>query len=87
MVTAIALITSFVVALLITPLVKKLAFKIGATDQPNARKVHTGQMARMGGLAIYIAFLAGVLILRPENETYYYNDSWTTTSTLLNSQG
>lgn len=72
MVTAIALITSFVVALLITPLVKKLAFKIGATDQPNARKVHTGQMARMGGLAIYIAFLAGVLILRPENETYFY---------------
>lgn len=72
MVTSIALIASFVVAVCVTPLVKKVAFRIGATDNPNSRKVHTGRMARLGGLAIYIAFLVGVLILRPENDTYVY---------------
>ena len=30
----------FICSILITPIVKKLAFKIGATDKPNQRKVH-----------------------------------------------
>ncbi|MDV2888509.1 undecaprenyl/decaprenyl-phosphate alpha-N-acetylglucosaminyl 1-phosphate transferase, partial [Alkalihalophilus pseudofirmus] len=52
--------------MLITPIVKKLAFKIGATDQPNLRKVHQKIMPRLGGLAIYISFLLGLLIMRPD---------------------
>ncbi|MFB4165201.1 glycosyltransferase family 4 protein [Alteribacillus sp. JSM 102045] len=67
MTTALALITCFLLSLFLTPLVKKLAFKIGATDQPNHRKVHKGAMARIGGLSIYAAFLAGLIILQPEN--------------------
>jgi len=47
--------------------VKKLAYKVGATDQPNVRKVHQKIMPRLGGLAIYIGFIAGFLILRPED--------------------
>lgn len=39
-----------------TPLVKKLAVRIGAVDQPNERKVHTKVMPRLGGLAIYLGF-------------------------------
>ncbi|MCC5803174.1 glycosyltransferase family 4 protein [Rossellomorea vietnamensis] len=61
------LIICFLLTLGITPLVKKLAYKIGATDQPNGRKVHQKIMPRMGGLAIYIGFIAGFLILRPED--------------------
>ena len=38
------------------PGVGKLAIKIGAVDKPNARKVHTRIMPRMGGLAIYVSF-------------------------------
>lgn len=53
-------------SILITPLVKKLAFKIGATDKPNQRKVHQKIMPRLGGLAIFISFLIGTLILRPD---------------------
>jgi UDP-GlcNAc:undecaprenyl-phosphate/decaprenyl-phosphate GlcNAc-1-phosphate transferase len=55
----------FVTSILITPLVIKLAFKIGATDKPNHRKVHEKIMPRLGGLAIYISFIVGLLVLRP----------------------
>ena len=47
---------ALIISLLLVPLVGKLAVKIGAVDQPNARKVHTRIMPRMGGLAIYISF-------------------------------
>lgn len=57
----------FFLSILLTPLVKKLAFFIGATDSPNSRKVHQKVMPRLGGLAIYLSFLAGVLILHPGN--------------------
>ncbi|KAA0548341.1 undecaprenyl/decaprenyl-phosphate alpha-N-acetylglucosaminyl 1-phosphate transferase [Bacillus sp. BGMRC 2118] len=68
---SITLIISFILSILLTPLVKKLAFKIGATDKPNHRKVHEKIMPRLGGLAIYISFAIGVFIMRPE-ETYHY---------------
>ena len=47
-------------SIIITPFVKKLAFKIGATDKPNQRKVHQKIMPRLGGLAIYISSMIGV---------------------------
>jgi len=53
------------VSLLLTPAVKAFAFKIGAVDRPNARKVHTRIMPRLGGLAIYAAFAAGFFALLP----------------------
>ncbi|RSL29942.1 undecaprenyl/decaprenyl-phosphate alpha-N-acetylglucosaminyl 1-phosphate transferase [Salibacterium salarium] len=72
MITGLALTTCFLLSLFLTPLIKKLAFKIGATDQPNHRKVHKGAMARLGGLSIYVAFLVGLLILQPENDYLPY---------------
>lgn len=48
-------------ALLLTPLVKRFAVKIGAMDAPNHRKVHTRIMPRLGGLAIYLAFVLTTL--------------------------
>ena len=62
------LLICFIASILVTPLVKKLAFKIGATDQPNNRKVHQKIMPRLGGLAIYISFIIGFLILQPESQ-------------------
>ncbi len=61
----VSLIAALVVSILITPLVKRLAFRIGAVDAPNYRKVHSRIMPRLGGLAIFIAFLVGLAILRP----------------------
>lgn len=54
----------FIAATLLTPLVKRLAFKIGATDKPNYRKVHQNIMPRLGGLAIFLSFIIGVIILK-----------------------
>lgn len=47
------------VSYVLTPYIKKLAFKIGAVDRPDNRKVHKKIMPRLGGLAIYIAFMIG----------------------------
>lgn len=63
----VAFILSFTVAVLITPLVKKLAIKIGATDQPNKRKIHKNIMPRLGGLAIFIGVTAGFIYLNPQS--------------------
>ncbi|MFJ5713611.1 glycosyltransferase family 4 protein [Neobacillus sp. NPDC093127] len=63
----VTLIICFISSILLTPLVKKLAFKIGATDKPNHRKVHQKIMPRLGGLAIYLSFIIGMLVLRPED--------------------
>jgi UDP-GlcNAc:undecaprenyl-phosphate GlcNAc-1-phosphate transferase len=58
-------ILAFLIALLasyvLTPYVKKIAFKIGALDKPNKRKVHHKVMPRLGGLAIYCGFILAVL--------------------------
>lgn len=60
------LVVCFMLSVLITPLVKKFAIKIGATDSPNQRKVHEKIMPRLGGLAIYISFIAGMFIMQPD---------------------
>lgn len=67
MLLIITLIITFFSALLLTPYVKKFAIAIGATDKPNYRKVHQKIMPRMGGLAIFLAFLIGFAISRPED--------------------
>ncbi len=63
-----AFIVCFITSLCLTPFVKKTALKIGATDSPNARKVHIVSMPRLGGAAIYVSFLVGYLIIRPESD-------------------
>jgi UDP-GlcNAc:undecaprenyl-phosphate/decaprenyl-phosphate GlcNAc-1-phosphate transferase len=66
------LICCFLLSLLLTPLVKFIALKIGATDKPNHRKVHVRVMPRLGGLAIFISFVAGVLISDVEGSNTLY---------------
>ncbi len=50
-------------ALAMTPLAIRFAIKYHIVDQPNARKVHVKPVPRMGGVAIYAAFVVGVLAL------------------------
>jgi len=60
--TILAFFASFITVLLVTPLVMKLAVKIGATDKPNHRKVHAKVMPRLGGLAIFIGVVVGYFV-------------------------
>lgn len=48
------------VSYVLTPYIRKIAFRIGAIDRPDNRKVHKRIMPRLGGLAIYIAFFVAV---------------------------
>lgn len=57
-----ALLTAFILSIVLTPITGKLAFKWGATDKPNERKVHAKIMPRMGGLAIFLSFLLTFLL-------------------------
>ena len=55
------IIFTFLVSLLSVFIVKKIAYHVHAIDIPNERKVHTKEMPRLGGLAIFIAFLTGYM--------------------------
>jgi UDP-GlcNAc:undecaprenyl-phosphate GlcNAc-1-phosphate transferase len=59
MIYIIGLLSAFLIATLLVPVVKKVATKVGAVDNPEEadRKIHKSVMARGGGLAIYIAFV------------------------------
>ncbi|GGD92432.1 glycosyltransferase family 4 protein [Paenibacillus nasutitermitis] len=56
---------SLCLALVLTPFVIKLAYKIGAIDKPNHRKVHTRIMPRLGGLGIFGAFVLAYFVIKP----------------------
>ena len=52
-----------VVSFLSTPMVKSLAYKVGAIDVPkDNRRMHKVPIPRLGGLAIFLAFLLSVLV-------------------------
>ena len=58
-----ALLIAMVVSFAITPLVIVFAGKTGALDAPDARKVHQKPIPRIGGIGIYVAFMAGTLAM------------------------
>ncbi|GGM32262.1 undecaprenyl-phosphate alpha-N-acetylglucosaminyl 1-phosphate transferase [Paraliobacillus quinghaiensis] len=58
---------SAITAIVITPLIKKLAIKLGATDRPDYRKKHTEEMPRLGGLAIVVGVAVGLTYLQPQH--------------------
>lgn len=53
---------TFLVSLGLVFVSKKLAAHVGALDMPNARKVHSKPMPRMGGVAIFGGFLFGYIM-------------------------
>ncbi len=56
---------AFLISFLTTPLAKKIAFKVGAIDQPKDRGVHTTAMPRMGGIAIVLGFMITLSLVTP----------------------
>lgn len=63
--TFIRLLLTCAFVFILTPLVRQLAFLIGAVDKPNQRRINKVPMPSMGGLAIYIGFVvAGYTLFR-----------------------
>ncbi len=65
----IILFISLFISYLGTILAKKLAPHIGAIDKPNEIKIHSKSIPRIGGLAIYVAFLISIILV------YYFNNN------------
>jgi UDP-GlcNAc:undecaprenyl-phosphate GlcNAc-1-phosphate transferase len=55
---AVALVATFV----LTPLVRRVSERMGLTDRPGARKVHTKELSRLGGVAIAGGFAVAVAV-------------------------
>lgn len=56
------LIVAFVVTLLATPFMRRLAVRFGVIDRPSeARKVHRAPVAYLGGVGVYLGLMAGIL--------------------------
>jgi len=67
-------ITTFIISLILVPIVKNIATHIGAIDGLKRRKneihphhIHKKPIPRMGGLAIFLAFLAGYIFYAPSS--------------------
>lgn len=58
------LFVTMLLSVILTPFVRLMAFKCGAVDNPNARRVNQVVMPTMGGLAIFLAFnLTNIFLL------------------------
>lgn len=55
--------SALVFTLLLVPYFSRLAVAHGYVDKPNARKVHSGPMPRIGGVAIFIAFYVTLVLV------------------------
>jgi len=63
---AAAIAVAALVAFVATPVVKSMAFRVGAVDVPkDARRMHKHPIPRMGGLAIFLGFVLAMLIFVP----------------------
>ncbi|UCS93519.1 undecaprenyl/decaprenyl-phosphate alpha-N-acetylglucosaminyl 1-phosphate transferase [Echinicola marina] len=62
MLLAFSVLTSFFIGVIITPLLIFLIKKGNILDKPGGRKIHKYSVPSMGGIAMFIALLSGVLI-------------------------
>ncbi|GAB5052699.1 glycosyltransferase family 4 protein [Pediococcus ethanolidurans] len=66
----VSLFATAIISAVLTPFVRRLAFKVGAVDEPSARRVNKIPMPTMGGLAIFLAFnFATFFLLRAQIPT------------------
>ena len=52
-----AFVLAFLISFAMTPVAKKVAFKVGAIANPRKRDMHSKPIPRMGGIAIVAGFM------------------------------
>ncbi|MBR2989966.1 MAG: undecaprenyl/decaprenyl-phosphate alpha-N-acetylglucosaminyl 1-phosphate transferase [Solobacterium sp.] len=57
------------ISLILVPVCKFIGFKLGIYAEENARTVHHGHIVRIGGTAIYIAFMLALTLLWRADDT------------------
>lgn len=58
-----AFILTTVISYIITPVIRSIAIKLDYMDHPKTNKVHAHPTALLGGLAIYISFIVGIIAI------------------------
>ncbi len=53
---------SFLIVYFSTPIFKRLAIKLNILDRPNRRKIHKNPTPLLGGLAVYIGVMLGLML-------------------------
>ena len=67
--SAVGLIGAFLVTLALVPVAKRLATRLGAVDSGGGRRVHEGDIPRLGGIALAIGFFVPLVAL-------FFTQSW-----------
>ncbi|MFC1667542.1 hypothetical protein ACFL0P_06790 [Candidatus Omnitrophota bacterium] len=66
----IAFFTAFVISILLTPIVRKIAVKFGYVDRPKEDRWHKKETALFGGVAIFTSFIISYIIFaKPGTES------------------
>lgn len=60
----------FIISVCLTPVVKRIAVSLGAYAQINERTIHTGKIARIGGVSIYVAFILAMTCFVEVDDTF-----------------
>jgi len=50
-------------AVIFTPLAKRISFKFGMVAVPGGRRKHQGRIPKLGGVPIFVGYLAGILLI------------------------
>lgn len=66
--TVLALAVAFGACYLTIRIAKPIALKVGLVDVPNHRKIHTGEVPLVGGIAVYIGVLTASSLLFPQGQ-------------------
>ena len=56
----VVVIVSAAAGLIATPLVRRLSFALGLLAEPGGRRRHAGRIPKLGGLAVFVAWLVGI---------------------------
>jgi UDP-GlcNAc:undecaprenyl-phosphate GlcNAc-1-phosphate transferase len=54
--------SAFILALGATPVIRRVASRLGIVDRPDARRVHLAPVPLLGGIAIYAGFIVALLL-------------------------
>jgi len=56
-----ALVLAFVMTIILTPIVRRVALSLRILDHPDKRKIHNNPIPLLGSFAVFLGFLVGVL--------------------------
>ena len=52
-----------VLAIILTPVTAQLGLRLNIFDEPGERRRHEGKVSRLGGIALFVAFISGLLLI------------------------